>query len=162
MIKIGVIAKPQGIKGELKIFPEGPVDRYLNLKSVLIDGDEKEISSFLVRPNGVFIKFKGIDDRNSSELLRGKQVFVKDEDLDQLKENEFYFKDLIGTTIYDEKESEIGELVDIEQYGAADVISIRERNIIFAVPFINSIFVKIEPNKITVNREEYDKIKISD
>lgn len=162
MIKIGTIAKAQGIKGEVKIVLQNNPDKYSELKKVYIDGSEKKIESFFVRPNGVFVKIEGVSDRNSAELLRGKELFVNEQDLEQLKENEFYFRDLIGAEVYDENNKKIGELVDIEQYGAADVISINERNIIFSVPFINSIFVNIQQKKVFVNREEYDKIKISD
>lgn len=160
MIQIGKIVKAQGIKGEVKIIPVDKVERYLNLKSVFIDKEEKVISNMVARQGALFIKFENINDRNTSELLRGKDVFAKEKDLKALKENEFYFKDLIGVEIYDEKGEKIGELTDIEQYGAADVVSIRERNVIFSVPFIEDIFIKIESRKITVNREEYDSIKI--
>lgn len=162
MIKIGVIAKPQGIKGELKLFTENSADRYIDLESVYIDDVEKKISSIVARGGFIYLQLEGVTDRNSAELLRGKEVFVKEEILGDLKENEFYFKDLIGCSVFDEQENKIGELVDIEQYGAADVISINERNIIFSVPFIDEIFISVTPKKIIIKREEYDNIKISD
>ncbi|MDD4111194.1 MAG: ribosome maturation factor RimM, partial [Clostridia bacterium] len=101
------------------------------------------------------------DDRNAAELLRGKKVFSKEENIESLKENEFYFKDLIGAEVFDEENEKIGELIEIEQYGAADIISIRERNIIFSVPFLDSIFKEVQSKKIIVNRAEYDQTKIS-
>jgi 16S rRNA processing protein RimM len=161
MIKIGKIVKPQGIKGEIKIVPEDKVERYLALKTVYIDSIKREISEITSRDNALYIKLKDVNDRTSAEMLRDKSVFVKDEELEVLDKNEYYFKDLIGSAVYDEKGNEIGELIDVEQYGAADVIYIRERNFIFSVPFIDSIFIKIMPQKIIVNREEYDNIKIN-
>jgi 16S rRNA processing protein RimM len=162
MIKIGTIVKPQGVKGEVKIIPEDKIERYLNLKTLFIDAVEKKIISLSGRNEALFVKFENVDDRIAAELLRGKEVFAREEDLEKLQENEFYFKDLIGATVYDENNEKIGELIDIEQYGAADIISIRERNIIFSVPFIEDIFLRIEPQKVIVNREKYDDMKISD
>lgn len=160
MIKIGVIAKPQGIKGEVKIIPDNDAERYLNLKNVFIDKLEMKINSISARDNALFVKFEDVNDRNVAELLRGKEIFAKEDDLESLKNNEFYFKDLIGTKVFDEENNKIGELIEIDQYGAADVISIRERNIIFSVPFIDSIFIKFEPQKVIVNKREYDETKI--
>lgn len=160
MIKIGVIAKPQGIKGEVKIIPDNNAERYLNLKKVLIDNLEMKINSISARNDALFVKFENVNDRNVAELLRGKEIFAKEDDLENLKDNEFYFKDLIGAEVFDEENNKIGELIDIEQYGAADVISIREKNIIFSVPFIDSVFVSVKPQKIVINKKEYDEIKI--
>ena len=160
MIKIGVIAKPQGIKGEVKIIPDNNAERYLNLKKVLIDNLEMKINSISARNDALFVKFENVNDRNVAELLRGKEIFAKEDDLENLKENEYYFKDLIGAEVFDEENNKIGELIDIEQYGAADVISIREKNIIFSVPFIDSVFVSVKPQKIVINKKEYDEIKI--
>ena len=162
MINIGKIVKAQGVKGEVKVIPVNNAERYLNLNSVFVDDEEKQIDNIFARQGVLFIKFEDVNDRNTSELLRGKEIFIKEESLEDLEENEFYFKDLIGAEVYDENEEKIGELIDIDQYGAADVISIRERNFIFSVPFIEDIFVKVEPRKIIVNKKEYDNTKISD
>lgn len=162
MVKIGTIVKPQGVKGEVKIIPEDKVERYLNLKTVFVDGVEKKMASLVARNETLFVKFENVEDRNDAELLRDKEVFAKEEDLEKLEENEFYFKDLIGAMVYDEKDEKIGELIDIDQYGAADIISIRERNLIYSVPFIDSIFLDFLPKKVIVNREEYDNLKIND
>ncbi|MDD4111224.1 MAG: 16S rRNA processing protein RimM, partial [Clostridia bacterium] len=73
MIKIGVIAKPQGIKGEVKLFPDDKAERYLELKSVFIDNLEMKINSIFARDGFLYVKFNDIDDRNAAELLRGKE-----------------------------------------------------------------------------------------
>ena len=78
-----------------------------------------------------------------------------------LEEGEFYFKDLIGLKVVDEKGEEIGKIEDIEQFGAADIIVVRERNMLFSVPFLGSIFLKIEGEKAIVSRQEYDNLKIN-
>lgn len=162
MIPIGQIVKPQGIKGEIKIICEDRVERYLNLHSVFIDGIERKILSINARSGDLYLLLEGVSDRNTAELLRGKEVLAKKEDLERLAQNEFYFKDLIGAKVVDEEGKEIGELIDIDQYGAADVISIRERNIIFSVPFLDNIFLKINYQLVVVDRTEYDNNKIAD
>lgn len=160
MIEIGKIVKPQGIKGEVKIISEREPKTYESLSSVYIDGREFKVESLSCR-DALYVKFFGVDSRNDAELLRGKTCFASEDELKSLGENEFYFDDLIGSNVVSESGSEIGTIEDIEQYGAADVILIRERNMLFSVPFLDSIFLKIEDGKAIVCEEEYNNLKIN-
>lgn len=162
MILIGTIVKPQGIKGEVKVVPVADAKRCSKISHAFVDDKELLIKEIISRGGDLYISFDGIDDRNKAELLRGKDVFAKKEELEKLQENEFYFEDLIGAKVEDEKGIRIGEIIEIEQYGSADVISIRENNIVFAVPFLDSIFKSVLPEKVIVSREEYDNNKICD
>ncbi len=46
MIVIGEIVKAQGVKGELKIMPmTDNEERFLKLKSVVIDGETRDVTS---------------------------------------------------------------------------------------------------------------------
>lgn len=160
MIEIGRIVKPQGIKGELKIVLNCDFSRFNSIKKIYISGKEFKITNSSYR-DALYLKLEGINSRNEAELLRGEEVFVDETNLAELKEGEFYFKDLIGLVVLDESGKEIGKIEDIEQYGAADIINIRERNILFSVPFIDSVFLKIDNSKVIISREEYDNLKIN-
>ena len=160
MIEIGKIVKPQGIKGEIKIIPQRLAENYKNLRHVFVEKTEYEVEKASCR-DALYLKLKGVETRNDAELLREKMCYAKEEDLETLAENEFYFEDLIGAEVVSEKGEKIGTLEDIEQFGAADVIVIRERNILFSVPFINSVFKHVEKGKVVVFKNEYDELKIS-
>lgn len=160
MIEIGKIVKPQGIHGEVKIVPQRASENYKDLRKVFIENKEYEIETISCR-DALYIKFSEISDRNNAETLRGKSVYILEDQIEHLSENEFYFKDLIGAKVLDEKKKEIGTIEDIEQFGAADVIIIRERNMLFSVPFLDSVFKKIESGKVFVSGEEYDNLKIN-
>ena len=44
-LKVGIIVKPQGIKGEVKVQPlTDDINRFNDLKEVIIDGNSKEDS----------------------------------------------------------------------------------------------------------------------
>ncbi|MGN0748211.1 MAG: ribosome maturation factor RimM [Christensenellales bacterium] len=162
MINIGKIVKPQGIKGEIKIIVDGEAERFKNLRHVFVSEKLHEIETISVRDGALFVKFRDIFSRNDAEELRNLDVFCDENELEQLSENEFYFKDLIGKKIVDENGNLVGEIIDIDQFGSADVIYIRERNIIFSVPFIDSIFKAIDVDKIVIIKDAYDNMKISD
>lgn len=162
MIHIGRITKPQGMKGEIKMIPINPASKYEKIKSVIIDNTEILIEQLRIRDNCLYLKLYGVNDRDNAESFRNKEVFVKISDLEDLEENEFYFQDLIGAEIYDEGNNFIGELIDIEQYGAADVIFVKEKTSIYSMPFIEDIFIDVKPKKVVVDIETYNDIKILD
>ena len=161
---IGSVAKAQGIKGELKLNLEIELERVNNLTNVEIDGKFYEVEKFENRVNGVFVKLAGVDDRTQAESLRGKMVSVGREQLENLADNEFYFEDLIGASVVDENGKIIGRVEDIEQYGAADVIVIRQDGKIYSLPFLDDIFTGINAGekKIFVNRENYNNMRVFD
>lgn len=160
MIEIGTIVKPHGIKGEIKVLSNCDLKRLTTLSRIFIEKKEYKIEHFWIR-DAFYIKLFGIDNRNEAELLRGKNVFALKDELLPLNKNEFYFNDLIGKNVIDENNNNVGTLEDIEQYGAADVIIIRERNFLFSVPFLSSIFKKINEEDVIINRENYDNMKIN-
>ena len=105
-----------------------------------------------------------IDDRTQAESLRAKTVSVGREQLENLADNEFYFEDLIGASVVDENGKIIGRVEDIEQYGAADVIVIRQDGKIYSLPFLDDIFTGFNAGekKIFVNRENYNNMRVFD
>lgn len=164
MIQIGTVSKAQGIKGEIKFNLEIAPERILNLNCVFINDKSYEVEKFENRINGFFVKLKNVNSRNDAEKLRNFQVFVEENELQKLSSNEFYFQDLIDAEVCDENDVKIGQIVDIDQFGAADVIYILENGIIYSVPFTNDIFIRFnKTNKIFyINKEKYDDMKIFD
>ena len=159
---IGYVSKPQGIRGEVKLNLDLKFSRVKNLSSLKIDGEIYEIEKLENRTNGIFAKFKNVNDRNTAESLREKQIEAQKEDLAVLDENEFYFEDLIGCEIFDENNKFCGKVTGIEQYGAADVILVEKDGKNFSLPFLDDIFkeFKFEERKIVVDGERFRDMKV--
>ncbi|MEG1500132.1 MAG: ribosome maturation factor RimM [Clostridia bacterium] len=164
---IGKIIKAQGIRGELKIKPLiGDLSKFENLESVFI-GDKNEkysVKNLDIRFGFVYLSLFGIEDRNASEKLRGLTVSVAKEDFGQLKEDEFLIDDLIGLDVFDEKNNFVGKVEGIDQYGAADVVTIYADGRECRVPLIKSLFCKVDiaDGKIFVDRDLFDEVKLCD
>lgn len=161
-IVVGNISKPQGVRGELKITPlTDDTARFNKLKKVFVDGKEYAVESARVSPNGVFIKLKGVDDRNTAELLRNKDLTVDRQDAVKLQKDRYFIVDIIGCEVYagDEK---IGKLIDVLQYGAADVYVISAKKGKAMIPAISRILldVDIENKKITLDKEAFDDLAV--
>lgn len=161
-IVIGNISKPQGVRGEVKITPlTDDAERFLKLKKVFVDDKEYAVDNSRVSPNGVYLKLKGIDDRNAAELLRNKDLTVLRQDAVKLDKDRYFIVDIIGCEVTTDGEK-IGKLVDVLQYGAADVYVISTKKGRAMIPAIARILldVDIENKKITLDKEAFDDLAV--
>ena len=73
---VGIITKPQGIKGEIKLkdLTDGQ-EATKNLKEVFIDGVAYKILNMRYSGEDLFLSLRGIADRNMAETFRNKFVY---------------------------------------------------------------------------------------
>ena len=157
---LGKIVKPQGVKGELKVYPaDTNLSIYKNIKKVYIDNQEIVLSNFCIRSQFIYIKLPTCNDRNVAEKYRNKIVFV-DSDALSLNKNTYFTNDLLESEVYADSGEYVGVLVDIESYGSADVLTILEDKREYKIPFLTSIVTKVENKKLVVNKQKYNEVKI--
>ncbi len=144
LLDIGKVLKPQGLKGEMKIEPIiNDMNYFKNIKYVIIDQEYKVKSSF-VRQGYIYITLSGFEDINLVEKFRNKILKVKREDAPKLEYNEFFIVDMIGVKVFDENGVEYGEIIDIDQYGAADVYTISGRKGVHSFPFVKDMVISVD------------------
>lgn len=157
---LGKIIKPQGVKGELKVYPaDSDLSIYKNVKNVFIDNEKITLSNFAIRQQFIYIKIPNCNDRNLAEKYRNKQIFVDSNEL-KLKDNMYFTDDMLNKDVVSESGEYIGILVDIESYGSADVLTILEDKREYKIPFLTSIVLNINQDSIIVDKAKYDEVKI--
>lgn len=127
LIETGKIVNTHGIRGEVKLNPwTSDVSRLLNFEELFIDGKSYIIENSRFHKNVLIIKFKGIDDIETAEKLKNK-IVTADASLFELKEGEFFIRDLIGVNVYD-ADSKVfyGKITDVLQPGANDVYELSD------------------------------------
>ena len=132
--QIGVIASTHGLQGEVNVFPttEDP-SRFKKLKKVTLHtqrGEEIELDVVSARffKKFVIVKFKQFNNINEVEKFRGCELTIDRKDAIKLQPGEFYCADLIGLTIVDEDDNELGTLTEILQTGANDVYEMTKKD----------------------------------
>ena len=149
MYLIGIIVKPQGIKGEVKVKPVSPdPDRFYDLEKVNI-GLKKiqtySIENIRISNSFVFLKLAQIDSRNDAELLRGKEILISEDQLIDLDEGEYFVHDLIGCQIISEDGLIIGEIDDIIQSSSNDIYLVKNRKgHEYLIPAIADVIQKVD------------------
>ncbi|MFT5164577.1 MAG: 16S rRNA processing protein RimM [Alteromonadaceae bacterium] len=129
---LGKVGAPYGIKGWLKLTaytddPEG----IFNYKTLLIqmDGQWKQhtVADWRRHNNGVVFRFANIEDRNGAQGFTNAEVAVLAEDLPDLPDEEFYWRDLIGLNVVNQSGYQMGQVSDILETGANDVLVIKAK-----------------------------------
>ena len=131
-----------------------------NLKSVSIEGKDYEIMRISFRQGFLYITFNGVNTRNDAETLRNKQLKVDKSLLEDKKDDyEFLIDDLIGMVLYDTDGNLVGQLVDVENYGATDNFIIEYDGRTYQAPFLKNVFLK-QGDTLVVDRSKYEEVKI--
>lgn len=126
-ISIGVITSPHGVKGAVKVRPFTAELSLFSPKTSFYNEQENpvKITSVLVRgEKNVVVFLEGILDRDQAESLKGVQLFIDKAILPPLDINEFYYTDLVGLKVFDEQGKEIGQVENVLNYGASDILEI--------------------------------------
>ena len=160
---IGEVLKPQGIRGELKIktytdFPEDVKE----FKRVFIDGVEYKILSFRVGPDGfAYVNLRGIPDRNTAELFRGKLLHGERSDAPELDEGQYYIVDILGLSCETQEGEVLGTVVDISNL-SSDIYTIEKAGKRILFPAVKGVVVKVdlENKKLIINKSVFDEIAV--
>jgi 16S rRNA processing protein RimM len=150
-LKIGIIVKPQGIRGEVKIQPlTDDTNRFKKLKTVFIDGEERKVLSAKVAPDCVILAISGIADRNDAETYRGKYIFVDRANAVELKKDTFFIVDIIGCKLVTDLGETVGEIIDVFS-ARTDIFTVKcNDGRIMRFPFLKDLLISVDIEGKTV------------
>lgn len=157
-ITIGKIVRPHGIKGELKIIPSLEDLSFLyDIEKLYINNIAYAVQNVKFVGEAVVVKLDGINKIEDAEKLRDQNICVSREDLDELSEDEFYTEDLIGCTVCLDQGKTVGKLVDVQNFGATDILVIRDGSEEFLCPLVADLVetVDLDNQKIILNKAKF-------
>ena len=145
---MGRIAAPFGVQGWVRVRPAtAAVRSLLDYPQWWIDceGDwqPRAVAEAKVQGHAVIARLEGCGDRESAAALRGRLVAVPRAALPRARENEYYWADLIGLKVVNAQAEDFGQVTDILQTGANDVLLVqggRER----LIPFIAQVIREVD------------------
>ena len=160
---IAEVLKPQGIRGELKIktFTDYPED-VKAFKTLYIEDVAYKILSFRVGTDGfAYVGLRGIPDRNTAELFRGKKVEGDREDAPALEEGQYYIVDIIGLSCETEEGEILGTVKDVSNL-SSDVYTIEKAGKSILFPAVKGVVKKVDltNKKLIVDKKIFDEIAV--
>ena len=131
LVVMGRVVAPYGVFGWLKIVPDTEeFDGLLDYKKWWIgkDNDWRELAvkEAKIHNDVLVVKLQGIDDRDAAVACKGKQIAVPRALLPKLKNEEYYWSDLIGLNVKNLQEVDFGKISDVFATGANDVLVVKD------------------------------------
>ena len=140
LVCIGIITKPQALKGEFRVKPTlANMKLYKKIKKVIITHTEYAVEKVVLRDVFVIFKLIGIDTCEQAEALRNIEVFA------------YLDESIIPTAGYldymvNVGETLIGTIADVNNYGATDVVTvIGTQNCM--LPIIDGLIISVDRDK---------------
>ena len=144
-ILIAKVARPFGIRGELKLvlYTDFPEERFEKGSRIYFKKNEEfvpyKVVSYREDPKGAYIKLSGVLTMNDAETLRDLEIYKDEEDIEPLEDG-YYYRDIIGLKVRQAGE-EVGVVKNMEDGVAANLVRIlkkdgKEKLVPFQEPFI--------------------------
>lgn len=164
-IVVGKLTSAYGIKGWLKAYSyTEPKENLFSYSPWFIGDNPKSLTEVTVKNHKdqgkLFqVQLKECIDRNQAEALSGQLIYVPAEQLAELEEGDYYWRDLEGLTVINQQKECLGKVNYLIETGSNDVMVIkstresidkRERMIPY-IPEQFIISVDLEQKVITVD-----------
>ncbi|TVR69763.1 MAG: 16S rRNA processing protein RimM [Spirochaetaceae bacterium] len=140
---IGIIRRPHGLKGALKVFSfSGETKHFAGLREVELRRDSARlryaVTSVEIHNDTPVLFLDGVSDPDIAQTLRGYELWVPRELAAPLKEGEYYVRDLVGLNVVVGRDP-IGTVVAVVDGSQAPLLEIsREgRKGTLLVPFMD-------------------------
>ena len=153
-LRVGVIIKPHGVRGELKVYPttDNP-SRFDEITHVKLIQQGRPLGDFKVEgvkyfKDIVILKLEGFGSINEVESLKGAELYIPREEGAALNEGEYYIADIIGMEVVTDDGTKLGAVRDVMETGANDVYVVdRGGNKELLIPAIKQCILNTDINE---------------
>ncbi len=166
-IRIGLVLKPQGIRGEIKVSClSDRLDRFMDLDYVFVEDKGKytryNVKGARLGDDCAFLFLEKIYDRDAAESLRNKYICVDREHAIKLPEGRYFIFDLVGCTVITDTGTVLGTLDEVMQPGANDVYVVKNGKDEILIPAVKSFVldIDVENKKITVKGDMLQEVAV--
>jgi 16S rRNA processing protein RimM len=158
-IPVGRVVSAHGLRGEVKFdyYNQAKQD-FLRYTSLLAEKHgisiTLEVAGVRFQKGFLYIQFAGLDSREKTSFLMGRELSVREEDLPRLNEDEYYDYQLVGLDVVNSKLEKIGKVERVFHTEAGDVLAVTGRDEHF-IPMAEGSIVRIDlaAASITVNED---------
>ena len=159
---LGKIAKKFIFKGEVLVYLDtDEPELYENMESVFVEFNKNLIPFFienssLHKNDFLRVKFEDVDSEDEADRIIGCEIYLPLNMLPKLEGNKFYFHEVIGFEVEDQRLGFIGEIVSINDTTAQPLFEILFEGREILIPMIDDFIVEVNRThkKIRLNTPE--------
>lgn len=164
-LRIGIITRPHGVKGTLKVEPlTFDNKRFAELSEAYIETDGTyrpvKVLSASYSDKFAYVNIEGVDDMDKAEALRRKFLCVDRAHAAKLPKDQYFITDLIGCSVCDTDGNDLGILSDVLTRPANDVYEIRSDKHLLLVPALKKLLhnVDVENKQIVLDADVLSEV----
>ena len=159
---LGKIAKKFSFKGEVLIYLDtDEPELYENMESVFVEFNNNLVPFFienssLHKNDFLRVRFEDVSNEEEADRLLGCGVYLPLKMLPKLSGNKFYFHEVIGFEIEDQRLGVFGKIVAVNDSSAQTLFEVLNGDVEILIPMIDHFLVKIdrENKKVVMNLPE--------
>lgn len=148
--QLGYIAKVHGLHGEVTVLldVDNP-EKYQDLEHIFLEQTSRLVPLFIEHfdlqfGNKVLAKFEDYNTIDEVSTLVGSALFLPLTVLPELKEDQYYFHELIGYGVLDETLGDIGEIKVIYDLQTQDLLGVDHKGKEVLIPLQDGIIQKVD------------------
>tara|TARA_Y100001936_G_C15642150_1_gene442010 strand:+ start:80 stop:586 length:507 start_codon:yes stop_codon:yes gene_type:complete len=150
LIHIGTFGKAQGLNGEIKInILTSSLESFKLIDQYFLEGDLFQFNFKTFRYSGkkIIASVSNFKNRNDATKLNNKKIFTLRKNFPENKKNEFYVADLLGCEVLNLNEKKLGQITNVKNFGAGDLLEIKKNQKTFFIPMNNENLKEINIKK---------------
>ena len=146
---LGKIAKKFSFKGEVLIFLDtDEPELYQNLESIFVLMNRNLVPFFidqaaLHKDKFLRVKFEDVDSEAAADNLVGSEVYLPMDMLPKLEGNQFYYHEIIGFRVVDQRLGDIGTVHSIIENTAQPLFEIYKGDKQILIPMIDEFILQV-------------------
>lgn len=154
-LQTGIIISPFKLDGTVKVKSttfNADLRYQTGNKVFLTKGDSKltlTIERFRSSGSYDYLTFKEYHSIEEITPLVGYSIMVVKSQSD-LKEGQYFFSDLIGCNVVNQKNENVGIVKDIKEYPAQITLEVLYKSKVYQIPFVKSFINKVDINLKTI------------
>jgi len=153
LLEVGVVVGFHGLRGEFKVspLPTGHLALPGARKVYLKDSEGLLVQYEAVRSSqhkqNVLLRLSGLDTLAAVERLKGASVWMAKVDLPELADEQYYWSDLDGLEVVDQKQGVLGHVVGMFATPAHEILEVEGPVGEILIPAIEPFLVQVDRDK---------------
>lgn len=156
---LGKIAKKFSFKGEILIYLDtDEPEIYQNLESVFVLMNRNLVPFFidqatLHKDKFLRVKFEDVDSEEEADNLIGSEIYLPLNMLPKLEGNQFYYHEIVGFKVIDQRLGDIGTVHSIIENSAQPLFEIYKGDKQILIPMIDEFINALDRKNKTITLE---------
>lgn len=153
-IVFGKLVNTHGVRGEVKILSQSDFkdERFKKGTKFYVGDKEVTVKTHRTHKNFDLVTFEEYTNINEVETLKGLEVSIDKSMLSELPEDEFYYHDLEGLSVFNGEEL-VGEVSHVRDMPNGALLEVKTQSGKKLIPFVDEFIedVDLEEKKIFIN-----------